>query len=103
MSEVVKAQSLAELTEILNENDSVVVNFSMSQGCNACMRLLPQFEKVAAQIDSVFVYVDVMSVHEVVDAYGIQSVPTVLHFRKGEPTVTLTGRTSAKLLRELGN
>ncbi|QOI67560.1 thioredoxin [Streptomyces phage Beuffert] len=101
MSEVRKAQSLAELTEIINDNDSVVVDFSKSEGCVYCKRLTPHFEKAAAKSDVQFVEVDVLNVTEAIDAFGIQSVPTVLHFRKGEATATLLGRTSVKLLQEI--
>ena len=102
MSDILKPQSLAELTEILNNNGQVVVDFSKSEGCVYCTRLAPHFKKVAEKSDKTFVEIDVLHVQEVIETYGLQSVPTVLYFQKGEETVTLTGRTSLKLLRELG-
>ena len=101
MGEVRKVQSLAELTEVINDNDQVVVDFSKSVGCVYCTRLAPHFKKAAEKSEVTFVEVDVLSAPDVIDAFGIQSVPTVLHFKKGESTTTLTGRTSVKLLSEL--
>lgn len=101
MSDVVKVQSMAELTEVLNNNDNVVVDFSKSVGCVYCTRLSPHFKKVAEKSDQTFVEVDVLNVPEAIDAYGLMAVPTVLYFRKGLETKTLTGRTSVKLLKEL--
>lgn len=104
MGDVRKAQSLAELTEILNDNGNVVVDFSKSIGCVYCTRLTPHFKKTAEKSNEsvTFVEVDVLSAPDVIDAFGIQSVPTVLHFKHGEQTNTLTGRTSVKLLQEIG-
>lgn len=101
MGDVRKVQSLAELTEVINSNDQVVVDFSKSVGCVYCTRLAPHFKKAAEKSEIAFVEIDVLSTPEVIDAFGIQSVPTVLHFKTGEPTATLTGRTSVKLLSEL--
>ena len=102
MGDVRKAQSLAELTEILNANDSVVVDFSKSEGCVYCKRLTPHFTKAAEKSDILFVEVDVLNATDVIDAFGLQSVPTVLHFKKDEPTTPILGRTSLKILQELG-
>lgn len=101
MGEVHKPQSIAQLTELMNNNDELVVNFSKSVGCVYCTRLKPHFVKAAEKSEKTFVEIDVLEVPDAINAYGIQSVPTVLHFKKGEPTATLTGRTSVKLLSEL--
>lgn len=102
MGDVRHVQSLAELTELINDNDSLVVDFSKSVGCVYCTRLAPHFSKAAEKSELTFAEVDVLSVPEVIDAFGIQGVPTVLHFKKGEPTATITARTSMKLLEEIG-
>jgi thioredoxin 1 len=101
LGEVHKPQSIAQLTELMNNNDELVVNFSKSVGCVYCTRLKPHFVKAAEKSEKTFVEIDVLEVPDAINAYGIQSVPTVLHFKKGEPTATLTGRTSVKLLSEL--
>jgi len=102
LGDVRHVQSLAELTELINESDELVVDFSKSVGCIYCTRLAPHFTKAAEKSEVTFAEVDVLSVPEVIDAFGIQSVPTVLHFKDGESTATLTGRTSMKLLQEVG-
>lgn len=101
MGEVRKAQSLAELTEIINGNDQVVVDFSKSVGCVYCTRLAPHFKKAAEKSDIQFVEIDVLSAPEVISAFAIQSVPTVLHFKRGEETATVSGRTCKQLVDEL--
>jgi thioredoxin reductase (NADPH) len=101
LGEVRKVQSLAELTELINNNEQLVVDFSKSVGCVYCTRLAPHFKKAAEKSDVAFAEVDVLSAPEVIEAFGIQSVPTVLYFRTGHETQTLTGRTSVKLLSEL--
>lgn len=101
MGDVRHVQSLAELTELINNNEEVVIDFSKSVGCVYCSRLAPHFSKAAEKTDVTFAEVDVLSVPEVIQAFDIQSVPTVLHFKQGEPTATLTGRTSMKLLQEI--
>lgn len=102
MSQVHNARSIAELTELMNNNDELVVDFSKSVGCVYCTRLKPHFEKAAAKSDKTFVVVDLLEVPDAINAYGIQSVPTVLHFKVGEQTAVITGRTSVTILRELG-
>lgn len=101
MGDVRHISSLNELSDLMTYNDDVVVDFSKSEGCVYCTRLAPHFKKAAEKSDLVFVEVDVLELPEAITAFGIQSVPTVLHFKKGEPTATLTGRTSVKLLSEL--
>ena len=101
MGDVRHISSLNELADLMTYNDDVVVDFSKSEGCVYCTRLTPHFKKAAEKSDLVFVEVDVLELPEAIAAFGIQSVPTVLHFKKGEPTATLTGRTSVKLLSEL--
>lgn len=101
MGDVRHISSLNELAELMTHNDNVVVDFSKSEGCVYCTRLAPHFKKAAEKSDFVFVEVDVLELPEAIAAFGIQSVPTVLHFKTGEPTATLTGRTSVKLLSEL--
>lgn len=100
MSEVRHISSLNELSELMTDGN-VVVDFSKSEGCVYCKRLAPHFAKAAEKSDLVFAEVDVLELPEAIEAFGIQSVPTVLYFKHGEPTVTLSGRTSVKLLSEL--
>jgi thioredoxin 1 len=101
LSQVRKARSIAELTEIINSSTQTVIDFSKSQGCVYCKRLSPHFAKAAEKSDINFVEVDLLEVPDAINAYGIMAVPKVLYLRDGEPTVELTGRTSVTLLRQL--
>lgn len=103
MTEVRKISTLAELTEIMTYNDRVVVDLSAPSWCVPCQRLAPHFSKAAEKSTAVFVEIDVEKADKaILDTYPTQSVPTVLYFQKGYETVTLTGRTSLKLLKEIG-
>jgi thioredoxin 1 len=101
LAEVVRANTVTEFTELMDSHDELIVDFSKSVGCVFCTRLAPHFKKAAEKSDKVFVEVDVLTDPDFISAYALQSVPTVLHFRKGQPTVTLSGRTSVKLLQEI--
>lgn len=103
MSEVRKVRTLAELHEIMNENDTVVLDLAAPSWCVPCQRLEPHFKKAAEKSDAAFVQVDIEDAEEdILNTYPTQTVPTVLLLQKGRPTATLTGRTSVALLKEIG-
>lgn len=103
MGEVRKVRTLAELHEIVNSNDKVVLDLAAPSWCVPCQRLAPHFAKAAEKSDAAFVEVDIEDADEaILNTYPTQSVPTVLLLQNGEPTVTLKGRTSVALLREIG-
>jgi thioredoxin 1 len=103
LGEVRKIRTLAELDEIVNENDRVVLDLSAPSWCVPCQRLAPHFAKAAEKSEAAFVEVDIEDAEQdILDAYPTQTVPTVLLLQKGEPAATLKGRTSVALLKEIG-
>ncbi|XAO35363.1 thioredoxin [Streptomyces phage Francob] len=103
MGEVRKVRTLTELHEIVNSNDKVVLDLAAPSWCVPCQRLAPHFAKAAEKSDAAFVEVDIEDADEaILNTYPTQSVPTVLLLQTGEPTVTLKGRTSVALLKEIG-
>ncbi|QQV92538.1 thioredoxin [Streptomyces phage MeganTheeKilla] len=102
MGEVRKVRTLTELHEIMNDNDKVVLDLAAPSWCVPCQRLAPHFAKAAEKSDAAFVEVDIEDAEQaILDTYPTQSVPTVLLLQSGEPTVTLKGRTSVALLKEI--
>ncbi|QNN99265.1 thioredoxin [Streptomyces phage Faust] len=103
MSQVRKVSTLTELTEIMNDNDRVVVDLAAPSWCVPCQRLAPHFAKASEKSDAVFVEIDIENADkQILDTYPTQSVPTVLYFQKGAETATLKARTSVALLKEIG-
>lgn len=103
MSKVIKVSTLTQLTEIMNNNDRVVVDLAAPSWCVPCQRLAPHFAKASEKSEAVFVEIDIENAdQQILDSYPTQSVPTVLYFQKGQETATLTSRTSVALLKELG-
>jgi thioredoxin 1 len=102
LGEVRKVRTLTELHEIMNDNDKVVLDLAAPSWCVPCQRLAPHFAKAAEKSDAAFVEVDIEDAEQaILDTYPTQSVPTVLLLQNGEPTVTLKGRTSVALLKEI--
>ncbi|AXH68877.1 thioredoxin [Streptomyces phage SparkleGoddess] len=102
MGDVRKVRTLTELHEIMNNHDKVVLDLAAPSWCVPCQRLAPHFKKAAEKSDAAFVEVDIEDAEEdILNTYPTQSVPTVLLLQKGEPTVTLKGRTSVALLKEI--
>ena len=101
MSELLKADTLSELTEIIENNDRVVVEFGASW-CGPCRSFLPHFEKFAEKHPEISaVKVDIEVDPEVVSTYKIQSVPQVMLFEHGEYQRHLESRTLIKLEQEI--
>jgi thiol-disulfide isomerase/thioredoxin len=96
---VVKVETLAELNEILDNNEDVVVDFSALAWCVPCQRLYPHFEAVATQLtDLKFVYVDADSMDlEFRTEFPVMSVPTVIRITNGERQ-TIKSRTAPLLV-----
>jgi len=102
INDVLRVSTLADLHEIMNNNDSVVVDFSAPAWCQPCKRLAPHFAKAAEKSDAVFVEIDIDKADDAIrNTYPIQSVPVVLFFQKGHPTKTVSGRTAPTILRDI--
>lgn len=101
---VVEVSSLEGLNTILTSNDQVVVDFAAPAWCVPCQRLAPHYEKVAEKSENgtVFVSVDIDTADaDLVGSYQIQSVPTVLAFKAGQPVGPVEGKTGPKIIKEL--
>lgn len=78
--------------DVLNADRPVLVDF-YSNACPPCRRLAPTIEKLAEEYKdrAVVCKVNVDRVPQLAGRYGIQGVPAVLFFVKGEPVKRLIG------------
>ena len=95
-------KSLDEFSNILNENDAVLVYFSHEQ-CNVCKVLKP---KVAELLDSNFplmkmYYADTVVHPEISAQYSIFAVPTILVFFAGRESFRRSRNIGINELQEL--
>ena len=95
-------KSLDEFSNILNENDAVLVYFSHEQ-CNVCKVLKP---KVTELLDSKFplmkmYYADTVVHPEISAQYSIFAVPTILVFFAGRESFRRSRNIGINELQEL--
>ena len=72
--------------EVLQSSVPVVVDF-WGQWCGPCKMLAPALEEVARDLqgEAVVANVNVDEQTQLAARFGVQSVPTLLYFRGGEP------------------
>ena len=78
--------------EILKKNPLVLIDF-WAAWCMPCKMLAPTMEEITKEYkDKVFVgKVDIDHNHELASKFGIQSIPTVLLFKDGQPVDMVVG------------
>lgn len=99
---VQQVTTLEELQEVIDTNDTVVVDFSAPGWCVPCRRLAPHFAGAAEKLpDLTFVEVDIDKSPDIRVAYDIMSVPHLVRFDRGQLVGTVNGRTVVQLTSEL--
>jgi len=91
-------ESLDELHAITEKtNKPVIVDF-FAEHCPSCMRMLPVFESVSAQLDPVatFVKVDTDIAEDIIEKYYVHKIPCTLVFKDGK----IAGRYSGAMSRQ---
>jgi thioredoxin len=79
-------------TQVLKSEDAVLVDF-YADWCGPCKMLTPILEDLSVEYQGRlhFVKLDVDAHPEVAGAFGVQSLPTLMLFRNGEPIQRLVG------------
>lgn len=101
MSNVIWANSVDELDDIINNNEVVVVKFTAPSWCVPCQQFAPHFDKAADTLDNItFVGVDVDDNPWAMTEFGVRGVPTVLRYVGGESNV-VKSRAVVPLIKEI--
>jgi thioredoxin 1 len=102
MAELEKIDDTHFAAEVLESGVPVLVDFTAAW-CAPCRIMKPVLEELAdEQTGMRFVSVDVDENPVSAATFGVMSMPTLMLFRGGEPTLTLIGaRPKARLAREL--
>ncbi|MDR3224508.1 MAG: thioredoxin [Holosporales bacterium] len=100
---MIDVTSEADLQDIIDKNESVVVDF-WATWCGPCRMLLTIMDDVSKDIaDTVFVKVNVEDAKDIAMKYDVQTLPTVIVFKSGNEVISRTGFMSKSALVDLIN
>jgi len=93
---------MSKFSELINGETPVLVDFS-AEWCGPCKMMAPILKEVASQVGGKIriIKVDIDKNPHAAEAYHVQSVPTMILFRKGEIKWRQSGVMQAAQLSKL--
>jgi thioredoxin 1 len=88
--------------DVLRAEKPVIVDF-YAEWCGPCKMMAPSIDELAEELKDTHIVgkVNVDEAHETAAKYGIQSIPTVILFSKGEEVNRLIGFQSKEALKAM--
>ena len=85
MSEVLHINDADFETTVVQSDIPVLVDF-WAPWCTYCRRIAPAFDKIASQQKDklIFAKLDIDDAAEIVEEYGVDTIPTLIIFKNGE-------------------
>lgn len=102
----IRAVSTRDFYEVVTKTstrDYILVDFC-ADWCQPCKKIAPKIEQLARNYDRVtFIQIDADKSPELMDKYGVESIPSFLIFKKGDlhPVVGVRGAYFDKVKRVL--
>lgn len=94
--------TVSDFDSIISEYSKVVVDF-WATWCGPCKMIAPILQEISDETTNVIVKVDADANTELVERFGIQSIPTLVLFENGQPVRTLVGyNVKSKILEFIG-
>ena len=95
------ALTAENFNDTVNENEVVLIDF-WADWCGPCKRFAPIYEDASARHDDVvFAQVDTEDARDVAAAWDIQSIPTIMAFRRGNLVFRQAGLLNGKQVDSL--
>lgn len=84
-SKMIHLQTSEQLTQLLNENKFVVLDFSATW-CGPCKKLTPALEKLENEFKKqvIFIKIDVDELEEIAKNYNVTAMPTIIFYKNGK-------------------
>ena len=79
-------------SEVINSDKPVLIDF-WAQWCGPCKEIAPILEEIADEMQDIIkvVKINIDENPNIPNKYGIQSIPTMIIFKKGQPISTKIG------------